>query len=122
MKQKWTSDKSLLLSRTLTVVVLVLAAAMLFCIPIITEWYDAVSGQEPIRLVLNIALYLSDLIGIAAVFMLYKMLRNIAREQVFVEANVHCFRIISWCCFAIAVIWLVLTSAVELREEHDYTI
>ena len=150
MKLKWTSDKSLLLSRTLTIVVLVLAAAMLFCIPIITEWYDAVSGQEPIHVVLNIALYLSDIIGIAAVWMLYRMLRNLAREQVFVEDNVRSFRVISWCCFAVAAIWLVLTywrllaffvafvaafaglilrvmknllaMAVDLREENDYTI
>lgn len=150
MKQKWTSDKSLLLSRVLTVVVLALAAAMLFCIPIMTEWYDAVSGQDPIRLVLNIALYCSDLVGIAAVWMLHKMLGNLAKEKVFVEENVRCFRIISWCCFAVALIWLVLTywrllaffvafiaafaglilrvmknllaTAVELREENDYTI
>lgn len=150
MTMKWTSDKSLFLSRVLTLALLVLAAAALFCIPIITEWYDAVSGQDPIRTVLNICLYLSDIIGIFAVWQMKKLLDNVAKQAIFVAENVTCIRLISWCCLAVALIWLVLTywrllaffvafiaafaglvlrvmknlfaMAVELREENDYTI
>ena len=51
MTTKWTATKSLFLSRVLTLATLALAVAGLFCIPIITEWYDAISCQEPIRIV-----------------------------------------------------------------------
>ncbi len=150
MKCKWTSDNSLLLTRVLTLAVLFLAAAALFCIPIITEWYDAVSEQKPIRTVLNIVLYASDLTGMFAVWELHRLLTNIAKQKLFVQENVTCFRLISWCCFAVAAIWAVLTfwrllalfvaliaafaglilrvlknlleQAVAMREENDYTI
>ena len=150
MTAKWTSHKSLFLSRVLTAAVLVLAVTALFCIPVITEWYDAVSGQEPIRTVLTVCLYLSDFLGIAAVWQLHRLLENIAKQKLFVQENVACFRLISWCCFAVSLIWLVLTywrllaffvafiaafaglilrvlknlleAAVALREENDYTI
>lgn len=150
MKIKWTAAHSLALSRILTAVVLAFACAGLICIPIITEWYDAVSEKEPIHIVLNIILYLTDILGIAAVFALLRMLGRIAKCQVFVEANTRSIRLISWCCFGIAVLWLALAQwrllalfvaliaafaglilrvmknifamAVSLREENDYTI
>lgn len=149
-KSVWTSDKSLLLSRALTAATLVLGVASLFCIPIITEWYDAISEQEPIRNVLTVCLYLSAVLGLTALGAVWRMLANIAKQDVFVPENVSCFRMISWCCFAVAAIWLVLTfwrllaffvafmaafaglilrvmknlfaQAVEMREENDYTI
>ena len=55
MNIKWNSEKSLLLSRCLTIATLALGIASLFCIPVITEWYDAISGEEPIHLLLNIS-------------------------------------------------------------------
>ena len=150
MNLNWTAKHSLTLTRMLTVVVLVLAGAALFCIPIITEWYDAVSEHPPIRILLTTCLYLSDFLGIAALLALMKILDNIAKQKVFVEENARCMRLISWCCFAVAAIWTVLgfwralalfvafiaafaglivrvmknllAMAIELREENDYTI
>ena len=40
MDLKWTSEKSLRLSRILTIAVLALAVIILFLIPMITQWYD----------------------------------------------------------------------------------
>ena len=150
MNQKWNSEKSLLLSRCLTVATLALGIASLFCIPVITEWYDTVSGEEPIHVVLNIALYLSAILGIFALWQILMLLNRIAKQQVFVRENAACFRIISWCCFGVALVWLLLMfwrflaffvafiaafaglllrviknmldAAVELREENDFTI
>ena len=150
MNIKWNSEKSLFLSRTLTIATLALAVAALFCIPIITEWYDAVSMQAPIHVVLNIVLYLSAILGIAALWQLKILLGRFARQQVFVTENVACIRRIAWCCFGVAFIWLILVywrflaffvafiaafaglllrvmknmleAAVKLREENDYTI
>ena len=150
MNIKWTAKKSLTLTRILTLVTLVLAGAALFCIPVMTEWYDAVSGHEPIRMMLTVCLYLSAFLGIAALLGLLKMLDNIAKQQVFVDQNAFCLRLISWCCFAVAAIWIVLAfrrplaffvafiaafgglvvrvvknlleMGITLREENDYTI
>jgi hypothetical protein len=150
MNIKWTAKKSLTLTRILTLVTLVLAGAALFCIPVMTEWYDAVSGHEPIRMMLTVCLYLSAFLGIAALLGLLKMLDNIAQQQVFVEQNAFCLRLIAWCCFAVTAIWIVLAlrrplalfvafiaafaglvvrvvknlleMGTTLREENDYTI
>ena len=150
MNLKWTSAKSLFLSRCLTIATLVLGVVSLFCIPVITEWYDAVSGEEPIHIVLNIVLYLSAILAIFALWQLLQLLNRLAKQKVFVSENAACFRLISWCCFGVAMIWLVLTcwrflaffvafmaafaglllrvmknmleTAVELREENDFTI
>ena len=150
MQIKWTSEKSLFLSRALTIASLTTSVAALFCIPVITEWYDAVSGEEPIHVVLNIVLYVSAVLGIAALWQLKKLLDRFAKHEVFVAENAACFRWIAWCCFGVSVIWFVLMywrflaffvafaaafaglllrvmknmleAAVKLREENDYTI
>lgn len=150
MQRKWNSEKSLFLSRVLTLATLALGIASLFCIPIITEWYDAVSAQAPIHVVLNVVLYLSAMLAIFALWQLKTMLDRFAKQQVFVTENAACLRKIAWCCFGVAAIWLVLMywrflaffvafiaafaglllrvmknmleAAVKMREENDYTI
>jgi len=86
-----------------------------------------------------------------ALFSLDLVLRNIRKDLVFFRANVKCLRIISWCCFAIAIIMLcgwpfisyvlvfvaaaaaffgllmrvvknVIDAACEIKDENDYTI
>ena len=86
----------------------------------------------------------------AALVQLYRLLQRLSRGEVFVAGNVRCLRIISWCCFAAAVVfaasslyslsWTVLTvaalfgglilrvvknvfaAAVALQDEQDLTI
>ncbi len=150
MSKQWKPSQSFFLSRVLTLVVLITLIALLFCIPIMTEWYDAVSGQVPIATLLNIVLYLSDAVGLVAILSLNRLLANIGRQEIFVNQNVTCLRVISWCCFGVAAIFLVLgfsrslgwmitlaagffglilrvlknvfELAVEMRKENDYTI
>lgn len=150
MSKQWKPTHSLFLSRILVMAVFGLLIALLFCIPLITEWYDSVSGQEPIALVLNISLYLSDAAGFAAAFFLHRLLGNIRKQEIFVDANVTCLRVIAWCCFGLALIffalgfwrslaWMITFAAaffglimrvlknvfqlaVEMRKENDYTI
>ena len=83
-------------------------------------------------------------------YSLLKLLFNIKSEQVFINQNVTLLRVVSWCCFAISAITFVgaffympfgfvalaggfvgmmlrvlknvMKSAVELREENDFTI
>ncbi|MBQ3842702.1 MAG: DUF2975 domain-containing protein [Ruminiclostridium sp.] len=150
MNIKWTSENSLRLSRILTFAVLVLAVVILFLIPIITQWYDDVSGKEPIMPVLTVCAYIADVIVIAALWELNRLLTNISKQELFTERNTRCVRIISWCCFGLAAVFAVLSfwrllallvaviaafvglilrvvknmlaTATELREENDYTI
>ena len=150
MELKWNKTRSLTLSRILTTVTFAVAVGALFCIPVMTEWYDAVSGRAPIRLQLTTALYLSDVLAMLGLWELLAMLRYIAAQKIFVSENERCLRVISWCCFAVAGIWAVLgiwrqialvvafiavfaglivrvvknlvAMAVTLREENDYTI
>ena len=150
MKTQWNAKQSLLLTKALTAATILLAIAALFCIPVITEWYDAVSGQAPVRTVLTVCLYLSDMLALTALWQLMQMLRNITAQRIFVQENARCIRIISWCCFAVGAVWItlsfwrllaffvafiavfaglilrviknLLTMSIELREENDYTI
>lgn len=150
MNIKWTKERSLLLSYALTWAVLILAGAVLFLIPIITRWYDAVSGKEPIMPVLTVCFYLCDVLAIIALWQLKTLLGNISKQELFTDRNTRCVRIISWCCFGVAAVFAVLTfwrllalmvafiaafvglilrvvknmlaAAAELREENDYTI
>ena len=150
MNLKWTSENSLKLSRIITVAVFALGVIMLFLIPVVTQWYDAVSGKPPIMPILTAALYLGDAVFLLALWELMKLLRNIAKQELFTDENVRCVRIISWCCFGAALIMAALSfwrltaflvafmagfvglilrvvknllaSAAEMREENDYTI
>ena len=150
MNLKWTSEKSLRLSRILTIAVLALAVIILFLIPMITQWYDDVSGKNPIMPVLTVCLYLSDILAIGALWELKTLLANISKQELFTERNTKCVRIISWCCFGLAAVFAVLSfwrllallvaviaafvglilrvvknmlaTATELREENDFTI
>lgn len=150
MNIKWTSENSLKLSRILTTAVLVLACGILFLIPIITQWYDDVSGKEPIMPVLTVCFYLCDIIAILALWELNVLLKNISKQELFTERNTKCVRIISWCLFGVAAVFAglsfwrllallvaviaafvglilrvvknMLATAAEMREENDYTI
>ena len=148
--QKWTSTNSLRLTRYLTIGVIFLCVAAAFCIPICTEWYDAVSGQEPIHNLLNVILYISDALGLISMWELNGMLKRISKQEIFTAENVKVLRVISWCCFGIAalsfflaffrmlaffvgfaagffgmimrVLKNVFELAVEMRQENDFTI
>ena len=98
-----------------------------------------------------ICAYASIAPALIALLALDMVLRNIRKELVFVRVNVKGLRIISWCCFAIAIIMLcgepfisyvlffvaataaffgllmrvvknVIDAACEIKDENDYTI
>ncbi len=150
MNIKWTSKNSLKLTRILTTAVFVFACGVLFLIPIITQWYDDVSGKPPIMPVLTVCFYICDGLAVLALWELNIMLKNISKQELFTDRNTRCVRIISWCCFGVAAVFAglafwrllallvaviagfvglilrvvknMLASAAEMREENDYTI
>lgn len=151
-------SKSLALTSILVKVVFVCLIAALFCIPICVEWYDTVSGgrgavdfqNTSVFIPLTTGLYLSVAAAFPLVIALNKLVSNIRKSDVFISENVKLLHIMSYCCFAVSAIWLVLAyfrvlalvvcfaaaffglilrviksvfeEAVSLREENDATI
>lgn len=147
---KWTQKASLRLTTIINWVAFATVVFLMFFIPVMARWYDDVSMTPPIFLPLCICLYLSAGQGLVVLLTLGRLLHNLNRDRIFVTQNVTCLRIISWCCFGVALVFLVLAwfrslgllvafaaaffglilrvlknvfaRAVTLQEEADYTI
>lgn len=146
----WTKSKSFALSRILVEVTFGLLICMLFLIPSAVEWYDLVSNKEPVALFLGTILYLCDIAAFPIMLALYKLLKNIGEEKVFIEQNAKYLRFISWGLVVISLILLVFMisrpfviafsfifaflglilrvvknvfeEAISLQQEQDFTI
>lgn len=106
-------SKSLVLTSILVKVVFVLLIAAVFCIPVCVEWYDvtsrSVSGEvRSAYWPLMIALYASVAAAFPLVIALDRLVTNIKKGDVFVKANVTILHIMSYCCFAVSLIWLAV--------------
>ena len=121
--------------------------------PLIVRVYDnrifALFGMS-VYLPTIITLYLAAAAALVIVTALDRLLSNIRHDKVFTPANVKILRLISYCCFAVSVIfiyfsfirpfaWLVVIAAaffglilrviknvfeqaIILKEENDFTI
>ncbi|MEL7622724.1 MAG: DUF2975 domain-containing protein [Clostridiales bacterium] len=147
----WTKSRSLALSRIMILMFLVLLIAGSLALPALLKWYVGYSGKSAaIMLPALISLWACTLPAFIALFYLGRMLKNISCEQVFIGENVRALRIISWCCFAVALVFLcfffyyvlgliiailaafmglilrivknVFQQAVEIKEENDLTV
>lgn len=152
----WTKTRSLFLSRILTAVAGVMAVIMAFFIPAVSAWYRDVTvsaglfGKDAIFVPMCVALYICDVLAIAALVNLHILLGNINKDKVFVPENTACLRRISWACmlagFVLMIFGLwsfvflmggvlavmfglimrvlknVFEKAVEIKSENDFTI
>ena len=147
----WTKSSSLMLSRIMVAVCLVALAACSLGLPWLLRWYTGYFGKAMYNLLPTMAsLWACAASAFIALFQLGRMLRNIAEGRVFVGANVKALRVISWCCFAVALIFFafffyyvlglilatlaafaglilrvvknVFEQAVEIKEENDLTV
>lgn len=149
---KWSKDNSILLSK---ICVWVFAAGALLCAAMLPSALDGIVTRRGMEVrtgsTLALASFYSLMVPTAvALWSLYRLLHNISREQVFVEANVRCLRVLSWACYLAASICLlsaayyipflfvalmagfmglilrvvknVFAEAVALKQENDYTI
>ncbi len=144
------SDKSILLSKVCTVFLGITLLALILASP----WSQLFSVQIYWKK-LTVNWYTVTLVAFAfpayaALFQLYRLLNNLSHGKVFVAGNVRCLHILSWCCFAAAVVfffsgfystsWIVIfvaasfgglilrvvknvfAAAVSLQNESDLTI
>lgn len=145
----WNSSKSVKLSSMLLKIVFVLLVGVAALLPMIIRWYNP-QVETTEFIVSLVTLYLVVAFGFVAAVYLHAMLRNINKGDVFIHKNTASLRVLSYCCFAIAVLFIVLgfylpvallvaaaagfvglilrvvknvfARAVELREENDTTI
>ena len=142
--------KSLILTLVIDRIGMAVWVLCLFFVPFIARWYDLYSNKESIFIQVTTVLYLAMIPAAVILFQLNRLLSNIRSEKVFEYQNVTCLRIISYCCFVIAliaavmIIWRVLAfvaviaflfvglllrvlknvfeQAVLIREENDLTV
>lgn len=150
----WNKDKSLFLSVVIVKICYVLLAGCCIAAPWIVKGYDngyiVAAGLPSLYVPLMITLYCAVPPAGAALFCLDRLLGNIHRGEPFVKQNVTLLRVISYCCFGEALIFIyfatqryfaalvviafafmglilrvvknVFQQAVEMREENDFTI
>ncbi len=102
----WNQNKSVILSRVCVIFFAVLLAALDLSAYWTTRYFVDLSGQlsGPQYLHLMILFYLCSAAGWAALWNLWRLLKNIRNSQVFVTENVALMRAVSWCCFAVGII------------------
>lgn len=152
MKIKWSKGNSILLSKTCVWLFAVGAAVCAVMLPTVLDGIVARRGLEleSGRICVMASFYSLLVPTVAALWNLYRLLKNISREEIFVEPNVRCLRVISWACYLAAFICLlsagyylpfgfvaimagfmglilrvvknVFAEAVALKQEADYTI
>jgi len=143
--------RSIAITSVLIKIAIVLCAAALFLMPYAAKMYEQISFQrDNITVPLLITFYVCAAFGFVILFVLNKLIKNIGSEKVFIDENVKLLKILSYCCFAIAVVTLIFarfrilvfvitfaaafiglilrvikncfTEAIRLREENDFTI
>ena len=146
-------NESAILTSILIKIVYVLAAVCCVMAPYMVEHYDRMimaKGDPSVYVPLLITLYCAVPAAVVALICLDKLLKNIIVDQPFISVNVKLLRIISYCCFAEALVFVYFTTlkpfaliiviacafmglilrviknvfehAVEIREENDFTI
>ena len=149
---KWNGKASIAFSKLCVILFTIVAMGILFTAPWLTNCFVHFSRAHIVQL----QKYFMATIYSAAVFifpilwLLWQLLVQIGKENVFILENVQRLRRISWCCFAVAIVCLISTvyylpylflaamaafmalivrvvknimqQAVELKDENDYTI
>ncbi|MEA5051407.1 MAG: DUF2975 domain-containing protein [Oscillospiraceae bacterium] len=146
----WSKSNSMKLSAILVKVMFALLVCAVFLIPTLARWYDSTSTREPVIVPLCVTLYFTLVPAFILLLRLNELLGNIRCGAVFIERNCEILRAISYCCFAIAILFFgfgfirvfaflisfaaffiglilrvlknVFVQAVEIREENDYMI
>lgn len=149
----WNKDKSIILSSCIIKAVYVMIAACCVAAPLMVRYYDTfqlLQSGRSVFLPLLVTLYCVVPPALAALICLDQLLHNIKKGEMFVKKNVTLLRVISYCCFAAAVVFIYFATlkpfafvvvfaaafiglilrvvkncfeqAVALREENDFTI
>ena len=111
----WNNNRSLFLSRVLTIAAAGVAVFVAFFIPTIAEWYQyemtveaaGILDRETMYLPMCITLYVCDALALAALWNLHVLLGNIRKDEVFIPKNTSCLRRISWICMVAGAVCII---------------
>lgn len=148
---RWNRSRSLILSRVMVYTFYLLLATAVVTLPWLLGWYFGwMKKDESLLYPLMGGLWVSAGWAFGALYCLDRLLRNISRAEVFTPRNVRYLRALSWCCFAVAILFMifcvyyllgavvgvlaafvglivrvvknVFNKAVELQQENDLTV
>lgn len=153
MKNFWTKYKSMMLSYILVKAMTVIDVIFAICIPFATDVYCKTlieATSQRVYIPLTVSLYCAAIFVFVACIALDRLLCNLKKDIIFDKTNVKYLRYISWCCFATAAVFFLLTyfillafmisvsavifglifrviknlfcEAVEIKSENDLTI
>lgn len=111
----WNRKRSVTLSIVVCFVFVGILTAALFLGPwAVKMWFSLYRGWNEdsfamfeIVMVFKVFFYPSSIFAYITLYSLIKLLFNIKKDEIFINANVKYLRRISWCCFAVAVITLI---------------
>ena len=146
----WNKDKSVVLSQILIKICYAGIAVCCGAAPYLANSYAEKIDEPSVVAPLLITLYACVPFALCALICLDILLMNIKKNQPFIMQNVTLLRIISYCCFAGALIFIYFSvlrpfgfavvfaatffgiilrvvkncfrQAIELREENDFTV
>ena len=157
----WNSKKSTVCSLVCTRAVMVLLIIAAVFLPKLIGYYFSSNAAYRVSYLgaamdqaggttLMVTLYLCCIPAAAALICLDRLLSNIMKGSIFIDRNVKFLRVISWCCFLVGAILLILVryyifficaaiivalmglivrvvknvieEAVVIKKENDYTI
>lgn len=105
---KWSRDNSIVLSKVCILAFAGMAILSAVWLPMVLEGIVRRRGWGVEERAFFLASFYSLMVPAAiALGYLYRLLVNIGRDEVFVDANVKCLRKISWACYLAAAICLV---------------
>lgn len=100
-------NKAVKLSLAAVAVFFAAAVALAIAMPWLLDWYVQYRHlRETGRIALQVAFYGCLPFALTALLCLWRLLRNIQQEKVFLEANSRLIAVVSWCCAAVAAVTL----------------
>jgi hypothetical protein len=148
----WNGKKSISLSKICVQVFMVMLIGTALTAPWLVQRFLVISRADLVEREAHFlwTIYSGSIPAAVLLFCLYRLLRRIEIDQVFITANVECLRQISWSCFIGAIIcfvsvayyfpWMfvaiaaafmglivrviknIVAQAVELKNEVDFTV
>ena len=148
----WNGKASIAFSKICVVLFAAVAALLVITAPWVTHWFVGFSraNVQQEQSLFMATIYTGAVFIFPILWNLWHLLVQIGKENVFVQENVRRLRVISWCCFGVAVVCLASTAyylpylfvaaiaafmalvvrvvknimqqAVALKDEVDYTI
>ena len=111
----WNRKRSVNFSIVVCFIFVAILTAALFIGPFAVKWwfilYRGWSETKPalaeMLTIFKWVFFPSAAFAYIALYSLLKLLFNIKKDRIFISQNVTYLRIISWCCFAVAIVTLV---------------